>query len=247
VANKKAEAKAATRTALLESAQRLVLASPAADPIGALKPVEIVRRADPPRTTGAFYNIWPTFRDFRDDLLQHLLAPERLTVGPATTVMVQGLSNAEDMPLAEVVRVVANLNFDGLPHDVALLLKQALWSRHRTEPRVRELLAGLYDGVGDMMEPMYEGLLSAAGRRMRTPYTVELLAVVLAALEEGLHLRWAVDPQAVPEFGSEVDPEGQDRRWTTFAAVTHMIILGMTEDVGDTEDAGDRALPAWST
>jgi len=225
----KAAARAATRLALLESAQRLLLESPAADPVGALKPSQIARGAQPARTTGAFYHIWPTLQAFRDELLEFVLSADRIAVGTPTVDAAVQLAGCGDRSLAEIIRVAGNLNFDGLPDDPGLLLKHALWSRHRTEPRVRELLAGLYDGVREQMTPMYETVLATTGRRMRPPYTLDLLLVVLAALGEGLHLRSSVDPDAVPEFGADVDPDGQDRRWTTFAAVAHLVVLGMTE------------------
>lgn len=229
----KAAARARTRLALLQSAQRLLLQSPASDPIGALKPSEIARNAEPSRTTGAFYNIWPTFQEFRDELLDYVLSVDRIEVGEPTVDSATQLSGLPDVPLAEIIRLAGNVNFDGLPDDPGLLLKHALWSRHRTDPHIRQLLAELYAGVRRQMGPMYETVLARTGRRMRAPYTTDLLLVVLAALGEGLHLRWSVDPDAVPEFGADVDPEHEDRRWTTFSAVAHLIVLGMTEPVPD--------------
>lgn len=224
----KATARAATRASLLEAATRLILESPAADPIGALRPVEVARRADPPRTNGAFYNIWPTQAEFRRDLLHHLLDVERLEVGEDTTRAATALLQAPEFDLAEACRVLGNLNFEGLRDDPGYQLKQALWTRHPGDPETRELLGRLYAGVTTMLTPMYAAILHRSGRRMRAPYTLEHLAVALAALAEGVHTRWAVDPGAVPEVPPPaVDGAG---RWTFFASVAFTTLVAMTEE-----------------
>jgi AcrR family transcriptional regulator len=261
--NAKDAARQATRTALLDAATRLLFRSPAADPIGALRPMEVVRAADPPRSNGAFYNIWPTQAAFRRDLLHHVLSPARSEVGARTTyTAAERLSAGPDVSVEEAFRVAANLNFDGLRQDTSLRLKHALWTRHETDPEVRQLLAGLYEGVTDLFVPVYEAALTRAQRRMRQPYTVEHLATTLTALGEGLYTRWAVHPRAVPDdlgpppaaatAGAPTDertgePAGEPvggpeahERWTFFASIAFTTFMAMTEPVAP----GARAVPS---
>jgi hypothetical protein len=228
----KAAARQATKDALLQAAAGMLFDAPAADPIGALRPTEVVRRAVPPRSNGAFYNIWPTQEAFRRDLLHHVLSVDRIEVGRPTAEAGAELAAAPHIPVAETVRLLANLNFDGIKEDPSMRLRIALWTRHGVDPDVRELLEALYDGVTTLFTPMYAGLVEKAGRRMRPPFTIETLAVALASLSEGLHTRWTVQPGAVPDdLGPDADPDHVDRRWSLFAAVTYMIFLGMTEPV----------------
>ena len=203
--------------------------APAADPIGALKPVEVARRADPPRTSGAFYNIWHTQAEFRRDLLQHVLSVERFEVGGPTVDTVADQVEQADFSLAETVRVAANLNFDGLKDDSSMRLKQALWSRHDCDPQISELIRGLYAGINTMLGPVYEAALTRAGRRMRPPYTIDHLATALAALEEGLHMRWTVQPESVPDDLGPGAGELGEGRWNLFSSVAYLIVTGMSE------------------
>jgi BetI-type transcriptional repressor, C-terminal len=237
--NAKATARLATRAALLDAATRLLFRSPAADPVGALRPMDVVRAADPPRSNGAFYNIWPTQADFRRELLHHILSPARSELSEETTAAAARLFTDPRASLEQTFRLVANLNFDGLTRDTALRLKQALWTRHADDPDVRELLAGLYRGVSATLIPMYELLLVRSGRRMRAPFTLEHLATAVMGLAEGLYTRWAVQPEAVPDnLGPPPDAAADtedgvhtdtDERWTFFASVAFTTFLGMTE------------------
>lgn len=231
----KAAAKQATRSALLLAATRLLVDSPAVDPIHALRPVEIVRRADPPRSTGAFYNIWPTHADFRRDLLRHLLDLNRFsrTRDPVVERFTELLAAADGPSAAVVLRLVADVSFERFAAEQALRLKQALWASNGADDDVRALLAALYGSVSDTMTPFYDGLLARSGRRMRPPHTVQELAVVLAALHEGLSLRHSVQPEAVPEVpppAAAADQlDGDTTPWTLFASTAWTLFVAMTE------------------
>jgi hypothetical protein len=234
----KAAAKQATRLALLAAATELLFHSPAPDPIEALRPVEIVRRAEPPRTTGAFYNIWPTHADFRRDLLHHLLRLEQYRHTHDAIVDGLGGTLAEDgQDVAETVRLAANLGFERFAAEPAQRFKQAIWAASGTDPDVRTLIAEIYSSVSDTMIPLYQRLLAATGRQMRAPHTLEELAVVLAALHEGLALRWSVQPEAAPDGpppavarGAGPQP-GDDRRWSQFASTAFTLFMAMSEPV----------------
>jgi hypothetical protein len=229
-------ARQATQAALLDAATRMLFEAPGKDRLLSLKPVDVVRRADPARTTGAFYNIWPTHADFRRDLLAHLLSLERFRVDAATRDLLAQALAQEEFDLAETVRLAANMNFDGLKEEPAFVIQHALWTDHAANDEVRERLRGLYVAISDSLVPLYEAVLARSGRRMCAPHTTYSLSVVLAALVEGLHVRWAVDPDAVPDNsgpppGVEVrrGEDGSEQPWSLFATMVYVLLMSMSE------------------
>jgi BetI-type transcriptional repressor, C-terminal len=229
----KRAAREATEAAMLTAATRMLLESPATDVLATLKPVEIARRSVPPRTTGAFYNIWPTQADFRRAVLDHVLSLDRFPADRATTEQFDALLDRPDLDVEEAVRVTANLAFEGQRTEPAVRLQLALWTQVETDPEVRERLELLYSDISDSLVPRYVRLLERSGRRMSPPFTPETLAVALTALVEGLHLRWAVDPDAVTDdLGTPPGVTGvEERRWSTFAALVRVLLAGMTEPI----------------
>lgn len=230
----KEAARRATRASMIEAATRMLLENPGADPLTSLRATDVAARAEPPRTTGAFYNIWPTQADFRSDLLEHVLSLERFQVGERTTAAIAASVVAEPFDLAEVVRLAANLNAEGLRTDPAMRLKQSLWSRYAVDDDVRTGLAGFYTAISQSLCPLYEAVLARSGRRMRPEYDVDVLAVALASLVEGLTLRRAVQPEAVPDDvppppGVPLGSAAHDRPWSQFAALAYTILLAMSE------------------
>jgi hypothetical protein len=229
----KQAARKGTEAALLSAATELLLESPSTDVLRSLRPGDIARRAVPPRTTGAFYNIWPTQAEFRRALLDHVLSLDRSQGDRETVQALADHLSKPELDLAETVRVAANLNFDGFKRDAAFRLQHSLWTRHASDPEVRDGLRNLYIAITGSLEPMYQLFLDRAGRRMRAPYTIGHLGVALAALVEGLHVRWAVQPEAVPDdLGPPPGVEAvEGQEWSTFANLTHLLIMAMTEPV----------------
>jgi hypothetical protein len=229
----KQAARRGTEAALLAAATDLLLQSPSSDVLRSLRPGDVARRADPPRTTGAFYNIWPTQAEFRQALLDHVLSLDRFHGDADTREALADFLGRADLDASEAIRVAANMNFDGFKDDPAFRLQHSLWTRHEADPEIRERLRLLYVAIAESLVPLYEFFLRRAGRRMRPQYTIELLGVTLAALVEGLYVRWAVEPDAVPDDVGPppgVEPVA-DRPWTAFASVSHLIIMAMTEPI----------------
>lgn len=220
---------------MLDAATRMLLESPAGDVLGTLKPVDVARRSEPPRTTGAFYNIWPTQAEFRNALLDHVLSMQRFHGARARMDSVDAViadPGSTRAAVEDALRVTANAAFDELKDDPAMRLQHALWTLAGPDPEIRERLERVYGGISASVVPRYTELLRRSGRQMAPPFTVELLAVAVAALVEGLHLRWAVDPDAVPDdVGPPPRTAGPDdgRRWSAFAALAHALVVGMTE------------------
>ena len=221
---------------MLDAAVRMLLESPGTDVLSALKPVEIARRCDPPRTTGAFYNIWPTQAEFRRALLAHLLSLDHFRADHVTRAMLEEAVAAPDVDPDDTVRRAANTHFDSLKGHRAIRVRNALWTQADDDPEIRERLCSLYGEMAAAVVPRYLGLLRRSGRRLAPPFTIDPVAVALTALAEGLSLRWAVDPQAVPDdvgtppaAPGPQDSRGSQDRWSLYAALAHVLLIGMTE------------------
>jgi len=232
-------ARAATEAAMLDAAARMLLQAPGTDVLGTLKPVEIARRCEPPRTTGAFYNIWPSQSAFRRALLDHVLSLDQFQADEAITDLLGQVAKDPDTDAQEAVRLVANLAFDVMRDDPSFRLQHALWTRADVDPDVRDGLRRLHQTITDTMTPRYREVLEQSGRRMAPPFTLDTLAVAIAALAEGLNVRRAIDPDAVPDDvgppptarPTAPDDGSPERRWSTFAALAHVLLDGMTEPI----------------
>jgi AcrR family transcriptional regulator len=230
----KAQAKQETREAMLEEGAKVLREMPVADILSHVKAVDIAARAG--KTTGAFYNIWKDQDAYREDLIRHVLSPERFRVKFEIRQELDKRIQGPGADIAELIRDMANKNFEGLKDEPYMALQLALWAKHSTNhDAVGEFVGSLYQGLNLELVPRFKELLNAQGRRMRQPpYTVEHLVVVLMALIEGLHIRWAVDQGAVPDDlgapppGVEVGDRGP---WGLFAATAYALVLAMTEDV----------------
>ena len=231
IRTRKDAARKASERAMLEAAAEMLWESPVGDIFSDLKPVDIARRADPPRTTGSFYNIWPTQTRFREAFVNYLLSLEHFRAERDAQSTIEELLASPDFDLAELIRVAGNKYFDGLKGEPVMRIQLALWTKADGNPQIRERLKALYDDVASAMIPLYETMVARAGRRMRAPYTVHDLAVVLAALVEGLHIRWAIDHDAIAEdLGAPPGaPAENGRPWGTFSSVAHIVVKGMTE------------------
>lgn len=234
----KRAAREASEAAMLAAATRMLLQGPVTDVLAGLRPVEVARQSDPPRTTGAFYNIWPSQADFRRALLDHLLSPDRLQGDRTLTGPMDAAARGPAVDVHETVRVSTNLNFDRLKDDPGFRLQHALWTQAGTDPEVRERLRTFYATLSERLVPRYAVLLQRSGLRLRPPFTEETMAVAIAALMEGLCMRWAIDPGSIPDdLGAPPGaPSSPDQRWSMFGALVHVLVTGMTEPVPGTTE-----------
>jgi hypothetical protein len=227
----KQAAREASERAMLKAAAQILRESPVGDIFSELKPAEVAKRADPPRTTGSFYNIWPTQRDFRSAFVDYLLSLDHFRIDRDIPKIVNDMVGSSEFELAETVRTAANKYFRGLSRDGSMRMQMALWAKAEDDPHIRARLKGLYDEVGDQMLPLYEDMLSRGNRRMRDPHTTQTLAVSLVGLAEGLHVRCQVDP-AIPRDDFD-PPPGIQREpgspWSIFASIAYELIIQMTE------------------
>jgi BetI-type transcriptional repressor, C-terminal len=106
----------------------------------------------------------------------------------------------------DVVRHYANDQFhEALIDDISRL--QALaWALGQHDESVRAAFVALYDDWMSKVTPGIDAVIEGIGRRLRPPWTADLVATTLIAAIEGLMTRVRIDPDAVPDglFGEFV-------------------------------------------
>lgn len=226
----RAEAREETRRELLDAGAALLREIPVGDVLSQVKADAVARRAG--RTTGAFYHHWPDQRSYQLDLLDHVLAVER---HPSAA---QGITAdlAGGVPFEELVRRNARASLRRIQENDYFPVQMALWGKHAGDPDLRERLRLLYDRISARLIPAYRDLLDANGLEMRPPFTIEMFAAVLTALAEGLAIRSAVDPDAVPRelppaaaaARGPVDGDLDEGPWDLFSVVVLGLFPSMT-------------------
>lgn len=191
----KAETAANTRADLLEAGAELLRDQPVGSILNQVKATEVARRAG--RTIGAFYHHWRDQDAYHRDLIEYVLSPERLPSTAAATTSV--LADIDDgVLMEELVRRGCRANFEALRSSPFIPLFHALWSKQGTDEHIREVLRRHYRAITDQLVPVYSAFFASQNIEPRPPFTVETFAVTLIALAEGLTVRHAVDPDAVP-------------------------------------------------
>jgi len=233
----KAEAGAATRTSLLEAGAAVLREQPVGDVLTQVKARRVAQRAG--RTIGAFFHHWETQDAYQRDLVAYVLDPARLrSTGGVVDAVAAGLR--EGASLAEMVRLIARQNFESVRADPYVPLWFALWSKQGGDEQVQALLRDHYEALTSRLVPAYEALFAVFGRAPRPPFTTETFSVALTALNQGLALRIAVDPGAVPldlppppAAGGPAAPEADagGAGWDLFSALVVTLLDAMTDPV----------------
>ena len=219
---------------LLEAGADLLREEPVGDILSQVKVADVARRAGG-RSIGAVYHHWRDQDSYRRDLLAYILDPGRYRGAHEAAAMAATVCDGPVVarpPLEAAVRTMGNQLFDELKVNPWLVLQMALWSKQMTDPYVRGLLKGLYQGIDANFEPVMDTALQAYGLRVKEPFDTHLLAVVLTALAEGLAMRWGVDPDAVPETIVE-DAEAAGK--SSLFAEAVLAFLGWATEPTDTE------------
>jgi AcrR family transcriptional regulator len=219
----KAAVSAETRQALLEAGAALLREDPVGSVLSQITGRAVAARAG--RTTGAFFHQWETQDAFHRDLMRYILDPARMPSTAEAARAIQGGLRSGIAP-EELLRKAAEANFAGVRADPYVPLWLALWTKHQGDEHITGLLRENYSGVTAQVIPLFAGLLEASGRAMRPPFTVETMAVTATALVQGLSLRAAVDPDAVPVQG----PDDVTPSWDLFATLVVEIFRAVTEE-----------------
>jgi AcrR family transcriptional regulator len=177
-----------TRDDLLAAGAQLLATDPS-HAFGVLKASHVARQAG--RTTGAFFNIWPTQEAYLDDLVDYVLSPERGTTGAAVgAVVAHGMRTGadEDAVLLRVAEVV----LAEVPNDPQTVLELLLWSRAHGDSALRKHLAERYRILDEASAEAFTVYLRHNGRRMRRGFTAEQLSATMQDVSQIIALREAV-------------------------------------------------------
>jgi AcrR family transcriptional regulator len=176
-------------------------------------------------TKGALYHLWPSQEAYWRDLLQHLLSTDRLFGADRLATISAELIAARGEQ--QTLREWANDLFDSVRDDPAFFARISLFA-YLDDELVRSTLDQESRAAIDRLRPVLAAAVADMGRRPRSEGALGELAVQLAALLEGLCLKYRVDPDRTPDL-----PPLRGRRLTLFAAAADALLHAYTEPVDD--------------
>lgn len=209
------------RRALLEAGRDYVLEHPLGEPLDHVRITDIVSRLG--LSIGAVYHYWESQDDYRDDLVDLLLSPDQFPAVQAAGDAVAG-AIGDDPAFEDLARLVAGISFQGLAEAAdreRLSLAFIAYGDHEIDQRLGAQAREVSRRWADLLATYFPHF----GLEPRPPFTYESVAVTLMALVEGMHLRRAIDPDAV---------EGTtDEGWDLFASSALAFVLAASRPVGD--------------
>lgn len=224
------------RRALLEAGRDHVYEHPIGEPLDHVRVGDIADRLD--LTIGAVYHYWDSQDDYRDDLIDLLLAPESF---PAAAQAGAGVAAAVDDGAAfeDLVHLVTTTAFRDLadhPERERLTLVLQCYGDEEIDQRLgewaREATTRWSTLIGEH--------LPRHGLEPRPPFDLDAIAVALMALAQGLDLRRGVDPAPIetPRPG-----EGSSA-WDLFSAAALAFLTAACRPVAARHDpaGGERTL-----
>jgi AcrR family transcriptional regulator len=164
----------------------------AVDALANVRVAEVAERAGV--TKGALYHVWPTQEAYRKDLFERLLEHSR----QAGIRDLGELLSDEDLTRdpRRALHEHAEYVFRALKDDPAFFARFSFFL-YASDPEVNELLTRGDDAVIAEFTPLIEAYLELQGRRIRPPFTVEMLLISMNALFHGLCLRYRTSPDLV--------------------------------------------------
>jgi AcrR family transcriptional regulator len=179
-----------TRDELLAAGAHLLATDPS-HAFGVLRASHVARQAG--RTTGAFFNIWPTQEAYLDDLVDYVLSPERGTTGMAVGKVVADAQRSgadEDALLLAIATVV----LEEVPNDPQTVLELLLWSRAHGDSGLRRHLAERYRILDDAGGRFFTQYLASTGRGLRRGFDAAQLSATIQDISQIVALREAIAP-----------------------------------------------------
>jgi AcrR family transcriptional regulator len=194
---------------------------------------DVVERAGV--TTGAAYRCWDDQEAFHRDLA---IAAVQWRASPPVDGTVAAIRHVVESgaPWQEMIRVGSHANLHDIPGDTGFLATIALRATASEDPALTDACRRRYDSSTAAHCELYANLLKVYGRKMKSPYTLEHLTVVLAALSEGFCLR-ATSGKAHPDVEIVDPPDGVGTQWTLLALSSVAIVEQMTEPCPGDADA----------
>ncbi|MGI9051376.1 MAG: hypothetical protein ACR2HQ_01775 [Ilumatobacteraceae bacterium] len=213
------------RQAVLDAAVDLLLETGITPGVEHIKLATAVRRAG--YTTGAAYRFWADQHEFQRDVVLELLHRRDEIAVAETVASIRHLVDA-GAPLGEIVRAGAAANvhrFSGnaLYFTTLVLRTTTLWDAELRVPAADRVGEGLANFV-----ELYAAILHVFDRRMRDPYAVHDLALVIAALAEGFSIQGATGIEH-PHFERRDLGPGVGADWTLLGVTIEALVSAFTE------------------
>lgn len=162
------------------------------DALAEVKVADVADRAGV--TKGAVYHVWPSQEAYRKDLLARLLEQNRQT-GVRRMREVLDTTGVDDDP-RRLLHRHARFVYDQQKDDPAFFARFSFFL-YAADPEVRTLLSRGDNRVVADFTAHVDLYLSMIGRRLREPFTPELLLRSVSALFQGLCLRYRTSPDLV--------------------------------------------------
>lgn len=179
-------------------------------------------------TTGAAYQIWQSQDEFRRDVALHLAAEFEW----ATTDVVGGHMAelvAAGATREECVEAGGRLYFEHFVANDEYYTVLQLFSVNDPSPELTEALRRGYEVVHASFVAYLEQVMLLWDRQVRPPYVLDDLAVMVAALTEGLALRHRVQPERIrTDIGAD---EWGGAGWHLYSTALNGLTLQFTEPV----------------
>lgn len=186
-------------------------------------------------TTGSFYHHFSGQDGFVVALLEHALGQHpNPPFAEAVAVFEQRIGTGTTFVEALIEACARAVQWRDA--DATFTLQMMVWAKCHRDPALARRLDRMYQLIEDETTTYYQAILMVIGREMRPPFTLSDYAGTVMALFEGLSLRRAVTPAAVP----------LDRMGTLLAAITTL----MTRPLEDSTDAAawlEGNAPRWVT
>ncbi len=184
--------------------------------------------------------LWPSVKEFQLDVLEAVIA-DQVAGGPndSSLVLIHELPDMSDRPfperrdmLVELCRIAGQMNgyVREQDKDRTWSLWVATWTIAVTDvDNGARLLPRLREGEENMQRQfaaLYEVMLDKLGLQMRPPYVVQDLALLAAAMTDGIALRVGV----VPDQVATARTARNDGDWNMLGVGLMAIALELIED-----------------
>jgi AcrR family transcriptional regulator len=178
-------------------------------------------------TTGAAYRCWDNQEAFHKDLA---VAAVLWRDGPPNAVTADHIAELIDerAPLAEILRTATEPNLFNYPENTAFLTTIGLRACGPTDEALATAGRQRFEDAIESYADMYDALAGLYGRRVRPPFTMTQIALMLAALSEGFALQ-AMTGMPHPHVERTDVPPDVGSRWSLLACAIQAIVEQYTE------------------
>jgi len=192
-----------TRELLLRAGTELALRSldgaEAGDggPLAHIRVLDVVKEASRLEgvavTSGALYHLWSTQQEFQVDLMFHLLRAGAYPAAAGVRRLASELF-AQRLPPAEIVARLSDESFR-IESESRMGKAATAFVALSSVPAVREALRDAHHRYLDEARELFSQILTYIGLEMRPPYTLDQLATVMGAVNDGLRDSASVVPE----------------------------------------------------